>query len=165
MLAIEYSREGRSIALRIRTNESFHLIADNRPVILIGNGTGIAGLMSLLSARIRSSYTDNWLIFGERQREHDFFFQSTVEAWQSTGMLKRLDLAFSRDQAEKVYVHHKLREQAAELQAWISQGAAIYVCGSINGMASDVHQALVDILGESAIEQLKQDGRYRRDVY
>lgn len=154
-----------AIALRIRTNPSFHLIDDNRPIICIGNGTGIAGLMSLLSARIRADYTDNWLIFGERQREHDFFFQSTIEAWQTTGMLKRLDLAFSRDQAEKIYVHHKLREQAAELKAWIEKGAVIYVCGSIRGMASDVDLALTDILGAESVEQLKQDGRYRRDVY
>lgn len=154
-----------AIALRIRTNPSFHLIDDNRPIICIGNGTGIAGLMSLLSARIRADYTENWLIFGERQREHDFFFQSTIEAWQTTGMLKRLDLAFSRDQAEKIYVHHKLREQAAELKAWIEKGAVIYVCGSIRGMASDVDLALTDILGGENVEQLKQDGRYRRDVY
>ena len=153
------------IAMRIRTNESFHLIDDNRPIICIGNGTGIAGLMSLLSARIRSDYTDNWLIFGERQREHDYFFQSTMEAWQSTGMLKRLDLAFSRDQIEKIYVHHKLREQATEVKKWVENGAVIYVCGSINGMASDVHHALIEILGESTVEQLQQDGRYRRDVY
>lgn len=153
------------IAMRIRTNESFHLIDDNRPIICIGNGTGIAGLMSLLSARIRSDYTENWLIFGERQREHDYFFQSTMEAWQSTGMLKRLDLAFSRDQIEKIYVHHKLREQAKEVKKWVENGAVIYVCGSINGMASDVHHALIEILGESTVEQLQQDGRYRRDVY
>ena len=153
------------IAMRIRTNESFHLIDDNRPIICIGNGTGIAGLMSLLSARIRSDYTDNWLIFGERQREHDYFFQSTMEAWHSTGMLKRLDLAFSRDQIEKIYVHHKLREQATEVKKWVENGAVIYVCGSINGMASDVHHALIEILGESTVDQLQQDGRYRRDVY
>ncbi|MDD2946335.1 MAG: sulfite reductase flavoprotein subunit alpha [Acinetobacter sp.] len=153
------------IALHIRNNESFHLIDDNRPIICIGNGTGLAGLMSLLHARIRQNYTQNWLIFGERQREHDFFYQSTIEAWQTTGMLQRLDLAFSRDQAEKVYVHHKLREQAQELKAWVKNGAVIYVCGSINGMASDVDQALTDILGEAVVDQLRQDGRYRRDVY
>ncbi len=160
-----HAEVGQHIAMRIRTNESFHLISDNRPVILIGNGTGIAGLMSLLSARIRSDFTENWLIFGERQREYDFFYQSTVEAWQNTGMLKRLDLAFSRDQAEKVYVHHKLREQANELRTWVEQGAVIYVCGSIQGMATDVDLALQDILGEASIDQLKQEGRYRRDVY
>ena len=160
-----HAEVGQHIAMRIRTNESFHLISDNRPVILIGNGTGIAGLMSLLSARIRSDFTENWLIFGERERAHDFFYQSTVEAWQNTGMLKRLDLAFSRDQAEKVYVHHKLREQANELRTWVEQGAVIYVCGSIQGMATDVDLALQDILGEASIDQLKQEGRYRRDVY
>ena len=153
------------IALRIRTNESFHLIDDNRPIICIGNGTGLAGLMSLLHARTRQNYTQNWLIFGERQREHDFFYQSTIEAWQTTGMLQRLDLAFSRDQEEKVYVHHKLREQAQELKVWVDHGAVIYVCGSINGMASDVDQALIDILGEATVDQLRQEGRYRRDVY
>ena len=153
------------IALRIRTNDSFHLIDDNRPIICIGNGTGLAGLMSLLHARTRQDYTQNWLIFGERQREHDFFYQSTIEAWQTTGMLQRLDLAFSRDQEAKVYVHHKLREQAQELQAWVNNGAAIYVCGSIHGMASDVDQALIAILGEAMVDQLRQEGRYRRDVY
>lgn len=153
------------IALRIRKNESFHLIADNRPIICIGNGTGIAGLMSLLSVRNRQDYTQNWLIFGERQRAHDFFFEETIQAWLQMGTLKRLDLAFSRDQQEKVYVHHKLREQAEELKLWVAQGAVIYVCGSINGMASDVDQALIEILGESTVDQLRLDGRYRRDVY
>lgn len=153
------------IALRIRTNESFHLIDDNRPIICIGNGTGLAGLMSLLHARTRQNHTQNWLIFGERQREHDFFYQSTIEAWQTTGMLQRLDLAFSRDQEEKIYVHHKLREQAQEIKTWINNGAVIYVCGSIHGMASDVDQALIEILGEIMVDQLRQEGRYRRDVY
>ena len=105
------------------------------------------------------------VVFGERQQANDYFYQRTIEAWQSTGMLQRLDLAFSRDQAEKVYVHHKLREQAAELKRWIEQDAVIYICGSIQGMASDVDQALKDILGETQLEQLRQQGRYRRDVY
>ncbi|WP_407307289.1 PepSY domain-containing protein [Acinetobacter sp.] len=160
-----YAALNSQIALRIRTNESFHLIDDNRPVICIGNGTGLAGLMSLLHARTRQNYTQNWLIFGERQRKHDFFYQSTIEAWQTTGMLQRLDLAFSRDQEEKIYVHHKLREHAHELKVWVDNGAVIYVCGSINGMASDVDQALIDILSEAAVDRLRQEGRYRRDVY
>ncbi|SPL71038.1 PepSY domain-containing protein [Acinetobacter stercoris] len=153
------------IALRIRSNESFHCIEDDRPVICIGNGTGIAGLMSILSERIEYNHTNNWLIFGERQQEHDYFFKATVQAWQNTAMIKRLDLAFSRDQAEKVYVHHKLRENAEILKQWIGQGAVIYVCGSIKGMATDVDQALNDILTETVVEDLKQTGRYRRDVY
>ena len=154
-----------NIQLRIRTNPNFHLIDDNRPIICIGNGTGIAGLMSLISARIRLDYTDNWLIFGERQQAHDFFYKETIQAWQNTAMLKRCDLAFSRDQAEKVYVHHKLRDHSDELKAWIAEGAVIYVCGSIQGMASDVDQCLIDILGVEQVDQLRQDGRYRRDVY
>jgi len=161
----QYTALNSPIALRIRKNESFHLIADNRPIICIGNGTGIAGLMSLLSVRNRQDYTQNWLIFGERQRAHDFFFKETIQAWLQMGTLKRLDLAFSRDQQEKVYVHHKLREQAEELKLWVAQGAVIYVCGSINGMASDVDQALIEILDESTVDQLRLDGRYRRDVY
>lgn len=153
------------IGLRIRTNESFHLIDDNRPIICIGNGTGIAGLMSLLEARAAQKYSQNWLIFGERQREHDFFYQDLLEKWKTTGVLQRLDLAFSRDQIEKIYVHHILRLQATELKQWISNGAVIYVCGSIQGMATDVDQALIDILGQDQLNQLREDGRYRRDVY
>lgn len=161
----QYAALNAPIALRIRSNDSFHLVDDNRPIICIGNGTGIAGLMSLLHTRNRQDYNENWLIFGERQRAHDFFYQETLEAWLTVGTLKRLDLAFSRDQAEKVYVHHKLREQADGLKTWVNNGAVIYVCGSIDGMASDVDQALIDILGESTVDQLRQDGRYRRDVY
>lgn len=161
----EHCQINEKVSLRIRNNPSFHLITDNRPIILIGNGTGIAGLMSLMSARVRSGYTENWLIFGERHFEHDFFFKETIQAWQNTSMLKRLDLAFSRDQAEKIYVHHKLREHTKELQSWIAQGAVIYVCGSIQGMASDVDQALIDILGETLVDELRQQERYRRDVY
>ncbi len=161
----QHAELGSTVQLRIRTNESFHLIADNRPVICIGNGTGIAGLMSLLHARVRQDYTQNWLIFGERQRDHDYFYQDVIEAWKTTGFVQHIDLTFSRDQEEKIYVHHKLREQAERLRAWEKQGAVIYVCGSINGMASDVDQALVEILGTEVVEQLRSDGRYRRDVY
>ncbi|WP_335975332.1 sulfite reductase flavoprotein subunit alpha [Acinetobacter calcoaceticus] len=153
------------IALRIRTNESFHLIDDNRPIICIGNGTGIAGLMSLLHTRTRHDYTENWLIFGERQKACDFFYASTIEAWQTTGMLKHLDLAFSRDQEQRVYVQDIIRQNAAELVNWIQRGAVLYVCGSIDGMASGVNQALVEILGDEQLDELRQQGRYRRDVY
>jgi sulfite reductase (NADPH) flavoprotein alpha-component len=153
------------IALRIRHNDAFHLIDDNRPIICIGNGTGIAGLLSLLHTRVRHDYDQNWLIFGERQQAHDFFFKETIEAWQNMGILRKLDLAFSRDQAEKVYVHHKLRENEQELKKWVSNGAVIYICGSIQGMASDVDQALHEILGDAQMDLLRQEGRYKRDVY
>ncbi|EHU1558797.1 PepSY domain-containing protein [Acinetobacter baumannii] len=161
----QHTEINQSVALRIRTNESFHLIDDNRPIICIGNGTGIAGLMSLLHTRTRHNYTENWLIFGERQRAHDFFYASTIEAWQTMGMLKRLDLAFSRDQEQRVYVQDIIRQNAAELINWIERGAVLYVCGSIDGMASGVDQALIHILGEEQVDELRQQGRYRRDVY
>ena len=161
----EFAQLKQEISLRIRTNESFHLIDDNRPIICIGNGTGIAGLMSLLQQRNRQNYTANWLIFGERQREHDFFYQETINAWKNMGTLQRLDLAFSRDQEQRIYVQDILRENAEELKHWIDQGAVIYVCGSIEGMASGVDQALNDILSEEKVDELRQSGRYRRDVY
>ena len=161
----EFAQLKQEISLRIRTNESFHLIDDNRPIICIGNGTGIAGLMSLLQQRNRQNYTANWLIFGERQREHDFFYQETINAWKNMGTLQRLDLAFSRDQEQRIYVQDILRENAEELKHWIDQGAVIYVCGSIEGMASGVDQALNNILSEEKVDELRQSGRYRRDVY
>lgn len=161
----QHTQVNDEVALRIRTNESFHLIDDNRPIICIGNGTGIAGLMSLLHTRTRHDYTENWLIFGERQRACDFFYASTIEAWQTTGMIKRLDLAFSRDQEQRVYVQDIIRQNAAELLSWIERGAVLYVCGSIDGMASGVDQALVEILGDEQLDELRQQGRYRRDVY
>ncbi|NAR87981.1 hypothetical protein GPS45_00125 [Acinetobacter haemolyticus] len=161
----EFAQLKQTIALRIRTNESFHLIDDNRPIICIGNGTGIAGLMSLLQQRNRQNYTANWLIFGERQHQCDFFYEETIQAWLNMGSLQRLDLAFSRDQEQRRYVQDVLREHADELKNWIEQGAVIYVCGSIEGMATGVDQALNDILGEDAVDELRQTQRYRRDVY
>ncbi|ENW16478.1 hypothetical protein GPS47_01650 [Acinetobacter haemolyticus] len=161
----EFAQLKQTIALRIRTNESFHLIDDNRPIICIGNGTGIAGLMSLLQQRNRQNYTANWLIFGERQHQCDFFYEETIQAWLNMGSLQRLDLAFSRDQEQRRYVQDVLREHADELKNWIEQGAVIYVCGSIEGMATGVDQALNDILGEDAVDELRQTKRYRRDVY
>ena len=161
----EFSQLKDPISLRIRTNESFHLIDDNRPIICIGNGTGIAGLMSLLQQRNRQNYTANWLIFGERQREHDFFYQETIQAWLNMGTLQRLDLAFSRDQEQRIYVQDVLRSKAEELSKWVEQSAVIYVCGSIEGMATGVDQALIEILGEEHVDALRQVGRYRRDVY
>lgn len=153
------------VQLYIRSNPNFHLIQDHRPIICIGNGTGIAGLMSLLQARITAHDYDNWLIFGERQRHCDFYYKNMLENWVETGKLQHLDVAFSRDQAEKQYVQHRLREQAERLKTWIARGAVIYVCGSQRSMAHDVDQALIEILGTDLVEQLRHDGHYRRDVY
>ncbi|RMT81235.1 Sulfite reductase flavoprotein, alpha-component [Pseudomonas viridiflava] len=161
----QHAASGGAISLRLRRNSSFHLPAEPVPLILLGNGTGLAGLRSLLKARIAQGRTRNWLLFGERNRAHDFHCGAELQGWLDSGDLTRLDLAFSRDQAEKVYVQDLLRESAQALRAWLDEGAAIYICGSLQGMAAGVDQVLNDVLGERAVSELVEQGRYRRDVY
>ncbi|TEA77166.1 sulfite reductase subunit alpha [Allopusillimonas ginsengisoli] len=158
-------RPGDTLSLRIRTNRNFHAPEPDRGLILIGNGTGLAGLRAHLKARADTGNYKNWLVFGERTRKHDYYFQHDIETWQQRGALQRLDLAFSRDQTDKVYVQHHLRQAATNLRAWVEQGAAIYVCGSLKGMAQDVHHVLTETLGPAQLQQLIDTGRYRRDVY
>lgn len=134
-------------------------------MILIGNGTGLAGLRAHLKWRIAKGLRKNWLLFGERSIRRDFYHREEIESWRDQGFLSRLDLAFSRDQVERIYVQQRLRESAEELRRWIEDGACIYVCGSLEGMAPAVTEALNDILGAERVEQLMEDGRYRRDVY
>lgn len=153
------------IALRIRKNSNFHLPEEARPSILIGNGTGIAGLRALLKARIAAGHRENWLLFGERSESTDYFFREDIQRWCTERYLARLDLAFSRDQAQRIYVQHKLTERSDDIRAWIHEGAAIYVCGSLKGMAPAVDAALTHILGADILEELAAAGRYRRDVY
>jgi sulfite reductase (NADPH) flavoprotein alpha-component len=156
---------GGSIALRVRPNANFHPPASSCPLILIGNGTGIAGLRAHLKARIAAGATRNWLLFGERQAERDFFYADEIKDWHARGLISRLDLAFSRDSPQRVYVQERLRQAADELRQWLIEGAAIYVCGSLSGMAPGVDAALREILGDEAVEELLLKGRYRRDVY
>lgn len=150
---------------RVRRNSDFHAPEDERPVILIGNGTGLAGLRSLLKARIVAGHRQNWLLFGERNAAYDFYCRAELQGWLVSGELARLDLAFSRDQLAKVYVQDRLRESAETLSAWLAQGAAIYVCGSLAGMAAGVDAVLHELLGEAGVNALLEEGRYRRDVY
>lgn len=161
----EHAPVGSSISLRVRRNSGFHLPAQPVPMILLGNGTGLAGLRSLLKARITDGQQRHWLLFGERHREHDYLCRKELEEWQINGDLARLDLAFSRDQAEKIYVQDRLRESAAELKKWLAEGAVIYICGSLQGMASGVDQVLNEVLGAAEVDRLIEQGRYRRDVY
>lgn len=153
------------IAVRIRSHTHFHVPADDRPMLLIGNGTGMAGLRALLKARVAAGHRRNWLVFGERQPEHDYHYRDEIERWHTQGMIEQLDLAWSRATHERVYVQDRLRQSAASLRAWVDAGAAIYVCGSLAGMAPGVEAALVDVLGADTVERLRMDGRYRRDVY
>jgi sulfite reductase (NADPH) flavoprotein alpha-component len=161
----EHAAVGDEVALRIRDNPGFQPPPDACPLILVGNGTGLAGLRAQLKARVAAGHRRNWLVFGERSAAHDWFHREEIEAWQKAGFLERLDLAFSRDQQQRVYVQDRLREAASELQAWVGEGAAVYVCGSLEGMAPAVGSALADVLGGETLERMLEQGRYRRDVY
>ncbi|WP_428557058.1 PepSY domain-containing protein [Pseudomonas edaphica] len=161
----EYAAIGSGVSLRLRRNSGFHLPEAPVPLILLGNGTGLAGLRSLLKARIADGQQRNWLLFGERNIAHDYLCQDELQGWLASGDLALLDLAFSRDQAEKIYVQDRLRESADVLRRWLAEGAAIYVCGSLQGMATGVDQVLHEVLGSEAVERLIEQGRYRRDVY
>lgn len=162
----EHAPMGGSVDVRIRRNTAFHPPQDDRPVVLIGNGTGLAGLRALLKARIAAGHRRNWLLFGERQREYDFHHRDEIETWLRDGAIERVDLAFSRDDAtQRVYVQDRLREELPRLREWIASGAAVYVCGSLEGMAPAVDAVLREAVGLDALETMAADGRYRRDVY
>ena len=160
------ARASDPVRMLVRAHRRFRL-DDNagRPLILIGNGTGIAGLRAHLMARAGADARRNWLIFGERNAAFDFHFRDDIAAWQADGTLARFDAAFSRDQPQRRYVQHVLVESADTVRAWVEQGAAIYVCGSLLTMAAGVHAALAEALGDAALDKLAIDGRYRRDVY
>ncbi|MDM0016549.1 sulfite reductase subunit alpha [Variovorax saccharolyticus] len=157
---------GDTLQLRLRPHRNFRLGENaQRPLLLIGNGTGLAGLRGHLRARAALGRHDNWLVFGERNEAHDYLCRGELEAWQRTGVLQRLDMVFSRDQAERRYVQHRLLQLHEEVRDWIARDAAIYVCGSLQGMAGGVDAALRQIVGEAGMGELLASGRYRRDVY
>ena len=159
---------GDTVTLRVRPHGGFR-IGDNaqRPLILVGNGTGLAGLRGHMRARMAAGkgQVPMWLLFGERNATCDAHYRDEIDTWQRDGWLRRVDWVFSRDQAERRYVQHALAEAAADLKDWVGQGAAVYVCGSLEGMAGEVNATLQQILGEETLQQLTADGRYRRDVY
>lgn len=156
---------GDTIQLHIRSNPLFHAPAAPLPAIFIGNGTGIAGLRGLLQTRVAQGHHENWLIVGERQLACDFHYGEPLRAWHTQQKIQRLDLAFSRDQQQKHYVHHVLRDAGPALKQWVARGALIYVCGSKNTMARDVDLALREALGLESYTHLTASQRYRRDVY
>lgn len=158
---------GATINARLRQHSNFRINGNaQRPLILIGNGTGLAGLRSHLKARATNAGdTRNWLIFGERNAAHDCYYNDEIENWRTHDVLQRVDLVYSRDQKEKNYVQDVLRNNADTVRRWLDDDAALYVCGSLTGMAGGVEAALNDIIGIAAVEQLVAQGRYRRDVY
>ncbi|WP_353189336.1 PepSY domain-containing protein [Pandoraea pnomenusa] len=156
---------GETLMMRVRPNPGFHGPADANGMILIGNGTGLAGLRAHLAERIAQGHVRNWLIFGERQAAHDSFHDATLREWQAQGGITRLDRVYSRDQAQRVYVQDRVREVAQDIARWVAGGASIYVCGSLAGMAPAVDAALADAIGADVLLDLSAQGRYRRDIY
>lgn len=158
--------EGDVLPLTLREHRGFRL-GDNagRPLILIGNGSGLAGLLSHIKARVQQELSDQWLLFGERSPQHDALFADQLGAWFRQGRLARLDQVWSRNGKDSRYVQDLLRSHAEEVRQWVEHGAAIYVCGSLNGMGQGVHLTLQAILGEAKVAELLGSGRYRRDVY
>jgi len=149
---------------------------DNLPMIMVGPGTGVAPFRAFLEEReMTGAKGKNWLFFGERNSDHDFFYEEELKELEKKGVLTKLDLAFSRDQEEKIYVQDRMRESGKELFAWLEEGGYFFVCGDAYRMAKDVDKALHDVIAkdgglgeEGAIEyvnKLKKEKRYVRDVY
>ncbi|QWT20500.1 sulfite reductase subunit alpha [Bacillus sp. NP157] len=159
------AEQGDTIDLRVRRNASFHAPADARPMLLVGNGTGIAGLRALLKTRIARGHRRNWLLFGERHERVDRLHVDELEDWRDDGGIERLDLAWSREAQGPRYVQDRLRVAADAVRRFVDEGASVYVCGGLAGMAPGVDAALREILGDRGVEDLAAAGRYRRDVY
>lgn len=171
------AEEGGTLRVFIERNERFRLPADtSRDIVMIGPGTGVAPFRAFIQARRAQGATGrNWLVFGNRHAREDFLYQTEWQAALKDGSLHRLDLAFSRDRGGKVYVQQRLRENAAELYAWLAGGAHVYVCGDAKSMASDVHEALVEAIATHGgmprdeagawLDERLREGRYARDVY
>ena len=169
--------EGSAIDVFVTPNKHFKVPANpDAPLIMVGPGTGIAPFRAFIEERqATEAKGKNWLIFGDQHYLTDFLYQTEWQSYLEDGVLTKLDVAFSRDQAEKVYVQDRMRENAKELYAWLEEGASFCVCGDASRMAHDVDQALHDVIAQEGsmseaaaadyVKQLKADKRYVRDVY
>jgi sulfite reductase (NADPH) flavoprotein alpha-component len=169
-------KPGSELDFYVHRNSQFRLPSPDADIIMIGPGTGIAPFRSFLAERdSRGAQGRNWLFFGDRRFTSDFLYQTELQDWVKTGVLTRINTAFSRDQAEKVYVQHKMQRQSAELFRWLESGAYVFICGAKEPMSLDVELTLLDIIrregnkntaqAEAYLEELKEAGRYTKDVY
>jgi sulfite reductase (NADPH) flavoprotein alpha-component len=160
----------------VHPNQAFRPPAPDTPLIMVGPGTGIAPFRAFLEERgATGAAGENWLFFGDQKYSTDFLYREDIESFQKDGLLTRLDLAWSRDQAQKIYVQHRLLEHAREVFDWLEQGAAFYVCGDASRMAKDVDAALREVIrragaksseqADAYVKQLQAARRYQRDVY
>jgi len=165
-----------TLPVYVQSNPHFRLPGDDAPIIMIGAGTGVAPYRAFMQEREASGATGrSWLFFGDRNFRTDFLYQTEWQSWLKDATLSRMDVAFSRDRAEKSYVQHRMKAQAADLFAWLEDGAHLYVCGDATHLAPDVHAALIDIVAgqartgreaaEDYVRSLQADHRYQRDVY
>ena len=167
---------GDTIPVYVQENPHFRLPADDVPIIMIGPGTGVAPFRAFLQEReVRAAAGRSWLFFCERNMRSDFLYQLEWQQWLKDGVLTRLDVAFSRDSSEKVYVQQRMLEQAQQFYAWLEEGAHLYVCGDEKAMARDVHAALIELVSQQAgisqeaasayVARLAAEHRFQRDVY
>lgn len=167
---------GSSLTFYVHKDKNFKLPAAEKDIIMIGPGTGVAPFRAFLAERDATGATGkNWFFFGEQHFVTDFLYQVEMQNYVQTGVITKLDLAFSRDQSEKIYVQHRMQQEAAELYKWIEGGASVYISGTKDPMSKDVETTLVKIIGEEGklsddaaakyLEQLKKEGRYSKDVY
>jgi sulfite reductase (NADPH) flavoprotein alpha-component len=172
----ERADAGADVPVFIQPAQGFRLPAQgDAPIIMIGPGTGVAPFRAFLQERrARGATGRNWLFFGDQRRATDFLYEEELTGYQRDGLLTRLDAAFSRDQAERIYVQHRMRERSAELWSWLEEGASIFVCGA-SRMARDVDAALAAIIARQAsrtlgeakayLATLAREQRYLRDIY
>ncbi|WNS82375.1 assimilatory sulfite reductase (NADPH) flavoprotein subunit [Domibacillus sp. DTU_2020_1001157_1_SI_ALB_TIR_016] len=177
ILCAERLEPGDTLPVYIQHNDNFKLPENpETPVIMIGPGTGVAPFRAFMQEREESGADGKaWMFFGDQHFVTDFLYQTEWQKWLADGVLTKMDVAFSRDTAEKVYVQHRMQENSKELFEWLQQGAAVYVCGDEKNMAHDVHQTLIDIVekegsmsreqAEKYVADMQQQKRYQRDVY
>ena len=168
---------GDSVPIYIQQNENFKLPANpETPIIMVGPGTGVAPFRSFMQEREEiGAEGKSWMFFGDQHFVTDFLYQTEWQKWLKDGVLTKMDVAFSRDTAEKVYVQHRMLEQSEELFQWLQEGAHVYICGDEKHMAHDVHQTLIGIIekegslsreeAEAYLADMQQQKRYQRDVY
>lgn len=177
VLCAERVQEGDTLPVFVQANKHFYLPeSQDKDIIMVGPGTGIAPFRSFIQERAVNKATGrSWLFFGDQHAASDFLYQSELEKYQQDGVLTRLDTAFSRDTAQKIYVQHKMLEHSKELFEWIEKGAYFYVCGDKGHMAKDVNEALITVIekegamardaAEAYLKDMQKQGRYQRDVY
>lgn len=177
VLCAERVQEGDTLPVYVQANKHFHLPETHeKDIIMVGPGTGIAPFRSFLQERAMNETSGrSWLFFGDQHAASDFLYQAELEKYQQDGVLAKLDTAFSRDGAQKVYVQHKMLEQGKELFEWLENGAYFYVCGDKEHMAKDVNEALIHVIekegtmsreeAEVYLKNMQKQGRYQRDVY